>query len=81
MSRTPIEMMLDGVTWVQTTGSSADNKPTGDKDELYATHEGVFEILGQKMRCYRLSNGQAVFNADDFEAFFSTLGGDSSAKS
>lgn len=81
MSKTPIEMMLDGVTWVQTTGSSTDNKPTGDKDELYATHEGVFEFMGHKMRCYRLNTGQAVFNADDFEDFFSTLAGDSNADS
>lgn len=72
MSKTPIEMMLDGVTWVQTTGSSTDN--SDQEDGLpYATHEGVFEIMGHKMRCYRLSTGQAVFNADDFEAFFGTL--------
>lgn len=75
MSKTPIEMMLDGVTWVQTTGSSTDNKPSDD-GELYAAHEGMLEIAGHKMRCYRLSNGIAVFNADDFEQFFASLSGD-----
>jgi hypothetical protein len=66
--KTPIEMMLEGVTWVENT-----NAPTNEGGLPYATHEGVFEILGHTMRCYRLSNGQTVFNADDFEAFFSDL--------
>ena len=66
--KSPIEMMLDGVQWVP-----AGERPDGpdNHDGLpYATHEGVLDIMGHKMRCYRLNNGQAVFSADDVEAFF-----------
>lgn len=51
-------------------------EPEAVIDSLYATHEGVFELGGLQMRCYRLSNGQAIFNADDFEAFFGAFFGE-----
>lgn len=70
MSKTPIEMMLDGVTWVETEAHTA---AAPDDGIPYATHSGVFEVLGHKLRCYRLSDGKAVFNADDFEQMFATL--------
>lgn len=54
--------MLAGVAWIE---ASHDQVPGG----LYATHEGIFEIGGAKLRCYRLNNGEAVFDADDFESF------------
>lgn len=60
--------MLAGVTWTE---ASHDQVPDG----LYATHEGIFEIGGAKLRCYRLNDGRAIFNTDDFESFlFSGLG-------
>lgn len=62
---TPIEQMLDAVPWVETNAPKTDG--------LYATHSGVFEIMGSKLRCYRLNNGQAVFHADDFEKFFEDI--------
>ena len=68
--KTPIEQMLDTVVW--TAGEAAPHAP----DELYATHEGVLGIGGVKLRCYRLNNGQTVFDADDFRAFFGDLLGD-----
>lgn len=72
---TPIEMMLEGVTWVENP-----NPPRLDGGAtLYATHEGVFDLMGHKMRCYRLNNGQAVFDANDFEAFFADLGDDAAS--
>lgn len=66
MSREPIDMMLDGVTWVERT------EPTPEDDSIpYATHEGVLDLTGfASLRVYRLSNGMAVINADDLEAFF-----------
>ena len=67
-NKTPIEMMLDGVVWVENK-----NPPAGDGSLPHATHEGVFDLMGHKMRCYRLSNGKAVFNADDFEALFASV--------
>jgi len=39
----------------------------------YATHEGILEIVGKKLRCYRLSNGQAVIHADDMRELFGDL--------
>lgn len=40
----------------------------------YVTHEGVLEVAGHSLRCYRLSDGKAIINADDFHAFFGALG-------
>ena len=65
----PIEMLLDRVSWEDTGREPA---PT-DGDTLFATHEGTLEIMGHSLRCYRLNNGQAVFNADDLEAFLSDI--------
>ena len=65
--KTPIDMTLDGITW---TAVSPKNPSEHDDGLPYATHEGVFEIMGHKLRCYRLNTGQAVFDADDVEAFF-----------
>lgn len=64
MSRAPIEMMLDGIQW--TVRPPADCEAAGDVP--IATHEGVLELFGHSLRCYRLSTGVTVFHADDFEA-------------
>jgi hypothetical protein len=64
---TPIETMLETVEW--TAGPETEH---GDGD-LWATHSGVLDIAGISLRCYRLNNGQAVFNADDFKKFFDCL--------
>lgn len=62
--KTPIEMMLDGVEWVEVAAiENSDGLP-------HTTHEGVLEIAGHKLRCYRLSTGQAVLDADDVHALF-----------
>lgn len=66
MDKPPIEMMLDGVQWKEIV---AHPQHSEDDGLPIATHEGVFEMADFSMRCYRLSNGQAVFNADDFKAF------------
>jgi hypothetical protein len=61
----PIDMMLEGATW---TPIERAETPEG---ELYATHEGVLDLgaLGT-MKCWRLSNGQAVIDAQDMARFF-----------
>lgn len=61
----PIEMMLDGVTWIRN-----ENVKGTDSGQPYATHHGVLELEGHKLRCYRLNTGQAVFDADDVNEFF-----------
>lgn len=65
--KTPIEQMLDAVAW------EVVPEPHTSGDLLYATHSGVFEIGGMKMRCYRLNDGRAIFNAEDFQEFFGDL--------
>jgi hypothetical protein len=66
MSKTPIEMMMDGVEWVEMEADHA-----RDFNDLpFATHSGVLTIGDYSLKCYRLSNGQAVFDGDDFENFF-----------
>ena len=66
--KTPIEMTLDGVQW-RAAGPRSDS---GD-GLPWATHEGVFDIAGVQLRCYRLNDGRAIFNAEDFHAFFNEL--------
>lgn len=64
-SKTPIESIMDRLEW----------KPVVHEVEpkgLYATHEGVLEIAGSKFRCYQLSDGNRVIDADDVEKFFNT---------
>mgnify|MGYP006921463783 CR=1 FL=1 len=73
----PIDMMLDGIIWVaaeQEPGQNGDNS-----DGIpYATHSGVLEIAGMKLRCYRLNTGQAVIDGGDLEAFFQDMSDDAS---
>lgn len=60
--------ILDGLAWKQV-------EPTQSQDGLPAvTHEGVLEIAGHRLRCYRLDDGRAIIHADDFHAFFGHMG-------
>ena len=67
---TPIEKMLDAVDWSPT--GSVEN----EEGLPFSTHEGVLELFGHSLRCYRLNTGQTVFDADDFEAFYKSEFGD-----
>lgn len=67
MPKTPIEMMLGGVQWI------AVDPPDDISDLPYATHEGVLNLLGMDLKCYRLSTGQAIFDAEDMEKFFEMM--------
>jgi len=66
--KTPIGAVLDSLEW----------KPTGDPDQYegeraalpYATHEAVLQIGNARLRCFKLSDGQRVFDVDDVEKFF-----------
>lgn len=44
-------------------------KPARPEDIPTATHEGVMELFGMKLRTYRLDDGRTVIHADDFHAF------------
>lgn len=64
ITSSPIEMMLEGVQWVQ-----APNQPQDRHDYTglpYATHSGIWEFQGHQIKVYRLSNGKAIIDADDF---------------
>ena len=58
------DQMFDSIEWTET-----GNKASGS-DIPHATHSGVLEIAGFRLRAYRLSNGMNVFDADDAQAFF-----------
>ncbi len=62
---TPIDMMLEGVEWIK----SPDENGGVDNDLPHVTHSGVLEIMGAEFKCYRLSDGNTVFDADDVESF------------
>lgn len=62
----PIDLILDGVQWKaeeRTQASDADGLP-------HVTHSGVLDIAGFQLKVYRLSDGQAVIDADDMHRFF-----------
>jgi hypothetical protein len=40
-----------------------------------ATHCGVIELRGFRLRCFQLSNGQRVFDLDDVEKMFNGTSG------
>lgn len=65
MSKPPIEVMLDKVDWKATKHDS-----TTVSELPYATHSGVLDLFGLKLRCYLLNTGERVFDADDIEEFF-----------
>lgn len=60
-------MMLDNVKW--------EPIPPPDiiqnEDVPYATHKGTVDVLGCILRCYQLSDGRRVIDADDVHSFFS----------
>ena len=59
---TAIEKLMEGIAWEEST-TPPPSQPTKIP---YATHEGVLTIGGAKMKCYRLSDGQTVIDAEDF---------------
>lgn len=61
---TSVETLLDTVEWRET-------GMTDDGDGLpYPTHEGVLNLGGIELKCYRLSNGVRVFDAESVAQFF-----------
>lgn len=61
---TPIDAAMNALIWNPIPGA----KQAGILP--VATHEAVMHIGGHSIRCYVLSDGQRVLNADDVEAFF-----------
>lgn len=64
-ARSLMDYILDGVQWEQVVGTQ------GNSDDLpWVTHQGIFDFAGVRLRCYQLSDGRRVFDADDVEAAF-----------
>ncbi|WP_144156519.1 hypothetical protein [Paraburkholderia sp. BCC1885] len=63
---TPIESLLSSLDWREVENVIAGDLP-------YATHEGFMELLGVRLRCYRLSTGQAIIHQDDMVALLGLL--------
>jgi hypothetical protein len=55
--------------------SETNSAPTED-GLPFATHQGVFNFAGHSLRCYRLNDGRAIFDAEDFRAAFGHLLGE-----
>ena len=60
----PVDALLNAVDWVPAEGV----EPSDDMP--YATHTGVLTISGVSFRCYQLSDGRRVIDAEDIKAFF-----------
>ena len=61
ITSTPIEMALNGVTW-----EAAPEREHPEDGIPYATHSGIWKFMGKEIRVYRLNNGKAIIDADDF---------------
>lgn len=70
MSKTPIEMMLDGLTW---TACPLQEGTIVDLDMPYVTHEGVLNLDVVSLRVYQLSDGTRAIDLEDMEGFFGEL--------
>lgn len=62
----PVDYLMASVKWRETGVPHTEGLP-------YTTHEGELDLLGTKMRCYRLSDGRAILHADDVRTFFGGL--------
>lgn len=59
MADTPA--FLSAVEWTANEGTKREHP-----DVPVATHHGVLDIAGVKLNCYRLDDGRAIVDADDF---------------
>ena len=58
------DTFLSNVKWEPLAGDAP-----ADESIPWATHRGVLRINGSELECFRLSNGQAVFEANSFRKF------------
>jgi hypothetical protein len=62
LTSSPIEMLLNKEAVWEEAPKTEDN----GSGLPYATHSGIWNFMGQDIRVYRLSNGKAIIDADDF---------------
>lgn len=64
----PIDRLLDGLDWQEL--PPPEHALVVDGDLPYATHEGTLAIGEIELRCYTLSDGTRVFDADSVVEVF-----------
>lgn len=62
--KAPIERLLDEIEW-----TPAPPPDTKDDDVSYVTHSGILELGSVKFRCYQLSDGRRILDAEDVNTF------------
>lgn len=65
-----IEKLLADVGW---TANDA-NDTIADSKLPHTTHSGALKLGDIELRCHRLNTGEVVFEAEDVEAFFMSIG-------
>lgn len=64
---TPAEKLIDSVV------KPIEGAKPNDDGLPYATHEGVLDVDGIKLKCYILNNGQRVIDSDDVYSFLNSM--------
>jgi len=64
---TPADAMMQTVEWQ---AIEPDAHMLADDGMPYATHEGTLNIGGFEFKCYQLSDGRRVIDAESMERFF-----------
>jgi hypothetical protein len=67
---TPAEAMMNTVEWEVI---ELDANMLANDGIPYATHEGILNIGGFDFKCYQLSDGRRVFDAESVHRFFGSL--------
>lgn len=70
MAKHPAELMMDALEWNAAPDDgtrAAESKASGLP---YATHEAVLDLGGFEIKCYQLSDGQRILDAEDVREFF-----------
>jgi hypothetical protein len=69
VQRTPSEALMDDVRWRELPAMEEEG------GILVATHEGELQVGDITLRCYTLSDGRRIFDAEDIRKHFFSGGG------
>ncbi len=69
--KTSVDVMLDAVDWQEITGG--DDRRPEDKGIPIATHQGVLDFLGMKIKVFQLEDGRRLLDADDVHRLLGML--------
>lgn len=64
---TQFERLLDSLDWKPLPPIEGDD---GGEILPHATHEGILELCGHKLKVFQLSDGNRVIEAEDLNNFF-----------